>query len=79
VFAVVIILVSLAAMYLGAGFPSDVLGGILIGFAVAIPRDRIDLKEAETLVKSSVGVHGPHAWSARFARGARSEARGSEL
>jgi len=35
VFAVVIILVSLAAMYLGAGFPSDVLGGILIGFAVA--------------------------------------------
>jgi len=35
IFALVIIMVSLAAMYLGAGFPSDVLGGILIGFAVA--------------------------------------------
>jgi uncharacterized membrane protein YbhN (UPF0104 family)/membrane-associated phospholipid phosphatase len=34
-FAVVIILVSLAAMYLGAGFPADVLGGLLLGFAVA--------------------------------------------
>jgi uncharacterized membrane protein YbhN (UPF0104 family)/membrane-associated phospholipid phosphatase len=35
VFALVIVMVSLAAMYLGAGFPSDVLGGILVGFAVA--------------------------------------------
>ena len=35
IFALVILLVSLAAMYLGTGFPSDVLGGILIGFAVA--------------------------------------------
>jgi len=35
IFAVVILLVSLAAMYLGAGYPADVLGGILIGFAVA--------------------------------------------
>jgi glycosyltransferase 2 family protein len=35
IFALVILLVSLAALYLGAGFPSDVLGGILIGFAVA--------------------------------------------
>ena len=35
IFAVVILLVSAAAMYLGAGFPADVLGGILVGFAVA--------------------------------------------
>ena len=35
ILAVVIVLVSLAAMYLGAGFPSDVLGGLLLGFAVA--------------------------------------------
>jgi uncharacterized membrane protein YbhN (UPF0104 family)/membrane-associated phospholipid phosphatase len=35
VFAIVILLVSLAAMYLGASFPADVLGGILLGFAVA--------------------------------------------
>jgi uncharacterized membrane protein YbhN (UPF0104 family)/membrane-associated phospholipid phosphatase len=33
--AIVIVLVSLAAMYLGAGFPSDVLGGLFVGFAVA--------------------------------------------
>ena len=26
---------ALAAMYLGAGFPADVLGGLLVGFAVA--------------------------------------------
>jgi uncharacterized membrane protein YbhN (UPF0104 family)/membrane-associated phospholipid phosphatase len=35
VFAIVILLVSAAAMYLGAGFPSDVLGGIVLGFALA--------------------------------------------
>ena len=35
IFGLVILLVSLAAMYLGAGFPADVLGGILVGFAVA--------------------------------------------
>ena len=31
IFGLVILLVSLAAMYLGAGFPADVLGGILRG------------------------------------------------
>jgi membrane-associated phospholipid phosphatase len=35
ILALVIVLVSLAAMYLGAGFPSDVLGGLFVGFAVA--------------------------------------------
>ncbi len=35
IFAVVILLVCAAAMYLGTGYPSDVLGGLLIGFAVA--------------------------------------------
>ena len=35
VFALVIVLVSAAAMYLGTGFPADVLGGIFLGFAVA--------------------------------------------
>jgi uncharacterized membrane protein YbhN (UPF0104 family)/membrane-associated phospholipid phosphatase len=35
IFALVIVLVSLAALYLGAGFPSDVLGGLFVGFAVA--------------------------------------------
>ena len=35
IFAVVILLVCAAAMYLGAGFPADVLGGLLVGFAVA--------------------------------------------
>jgi uncharacterized membrane protein YbhN (UPF0104 family)/membrane-associated phospholipid phosphatase len=35
VLVIVIVLVSLATMYLGAGFPSDVLGGIFLGFAVA--------------------------------------------
>ena len=35
VFLLLIVLVSLAALYLGAGFPADVLGGILLGFAVA--------------------------------------------
>jgi hypothetical protein len=35
VFAVVILLVCASAMYLGAGFPADVIGGLLIGFAVA--------------------------------------------
>jgi len=35
VLALVIVLVSLAALYLGAGYPSDVLGGLFVGFAVA--------------------------------------------
>ena len=35
IFAFVILLVALAAMYLGAGFPADVLGGFFLGFAVA--------------------------------------------
>jgi uncharacterized membrane protein YbhN (UPF0104 family)/membrane-associated phospholipid phosphatase len=35
ILALAIVLVSLAALYLGAGFPSDVLGGIFLGFAVA--------------------------------------------
>jgi uncharacterized membrane protein YbhN (UPF0104 family)/membrane-associated phospholipid phosphatase len=35
ILAIVIVLVSLAAMYLGTGFPSDVLGGLFVGFAVA--------------------------------------------
>jgi uncharacterized membrane protein YbhN (UPF0104 family)/membrane-associated phospholipid phosphatase len=35
IFAVVILLVCTAAMYLGAGFPADVLGGLLVGFGVA--------------------------------------------
>lgn len=35
IFAVVILLVCTAAMYLGAGFPADVLGGLLIGFGIA--------------------------------------------
>jgi uncharacterized membrane protein YbhN (UPF0104 family)/membrane-associated phospholipid phosphatase len=35
IFAIVILLVSAAAMYLGAGFPADVLGGLVVGFGVA--------------------------------------------
>jgi uncharacterized membrane protein YbhN (UPF0104 family) len=35
IFGLVILLVSTAAMYLGAGFPADVIGGILVGFGVA--------------------------------------------
>jgi uncharacterized membrane protein YbhN (UPF0104 family)/membrane-associated phospholipid phosphatase len=35
VFAVVILLVCAAAMYLGAGFPADVLGGVFVGFGIA--------------------------------------------
>ena len=35
IFGLVIVLVSAAAMYLGTGFPADVLGGIFVGFAVA--------------------------------------------
>jgi uncharacterized membrane protein YbhN (UPF0104 family) len=35
IFVVVILAVCMAAMYLGAGFPADVLGGLLIGFGVA--------------------------------------------
>jgi hypothetical protein len=46
--------VTVLAGYAWAQMPQVLKG--LIGFAVAIPRDRIDLKEAETLVKSSVGA-----------------------
>jgi uncharacterized membrane protein YbhN (UPF0104 family)/membrane-associated phospholipid phosphatase len=35
IFALVILLVCGAAMYLGAGLPSDVLGGLLVGFGIA--------------------------------------------
>jgi uncharacterized membrane protein YbhN (UPF0104 family) len=35
VFALVIVLVCVAAMYLGAGFPADVLGGLFVGFGIA--------------------------------------------
>jgi uncharacterized membrane protein YbhN (UPF0104 family)/membrane-associated phospholipid phosphatase len=35
IFALVILLVCGAAMYLGAGFPSDVIGGVLVGFGIA--------------------------------------------
>ncbi|MDQ1430388.1 MAG: hypothetical protein QOF40_990 [Actinomycetota bacterium] len=35
VFLLAVVVVSLAALYLGAGFPSDVLGGLLLGFAIA--------------------------------------------
>ncbi len=35
ILAVVILLVCAAAMYLGAGFPADVLGGLLVGFGIA--------------------------------------------
>ena len=33
IFFLLILLVALAAMYLGAGYPSDVLGGLLLGIA----------------------------------------------
>jgi uncharacterized membrane protein YbhN (UPF0104 family) len=35
ILALVILLVCTAAMYLGAGFPADVIGGVLVGFGVA--------------------------------------------
>jgi uncharacterized membrane protein YbhN (UPF0104 family)/membrane-associated phospholipid phosphatase len=35
ILAIVILLVCAAAMYLGAGFPADVLGGLFVGFGVA--------------------------------------------
>jgi uncharacterized membrane protein YbhN (UPF0104 family)/membrane-associated phospholipid phosphatase/tRNA A-37 threonylcarbamoyl transferase component Bud32 len=35
VLALAVVLVCLAAMYLGAGLPSDVLGGVLLGFTTA--------------------------------------------
>lgn len=35
IFAIVILLVCAAAMYLGAGFPADVIGGVLVGFGIA--------------------------------------------
>jgi uncharacterized membrane protein YbhN (UPF0104 family)/membrane-associated phospholipid phosphatase len=35
VLALVILLVCTASMYLGAGFPADVIGGVLVGFGVA--------------------------------------------
>jgi Yip1-like protein len=46
--------VTVLAGYVWAQLPQIVKG--LIGFAVAMPRDSIDLKEAETMVKSSVGA-----------------------
>ncbi len=35
VFLLLVILVALSAMYLGTAFPSDVVGGIFLGFAAA--------------------------------------------
>jgi len=35
IFVVVILLVCTATMYLGAGFPADVIGGVLVGFGIA--------------------------------------------
>jgi uncharacterized membrane protein YbhN (UPF0104 family)/membrane-associated phospholipid phosphatase len=35
ILTIVILLVCTAAMYLGAGFPADVLGGLLVGFGIA--------------------------------------------
>jgi uncharacterized membrane protein YbhN (UPF0104 family)/membrane-associated phospholipid phosphatase len=35
VFAIAILVVCTAAMYLGAGFPADVIGGVLVGFGIA--------------------------------------------
>jgi uncharacterized membrane protein YbhN (UPF0104 family) len=35
ILAIVILLVCMAAMYLGAGFPADVLGGLFVGFGIA--------------------------------------------
>ena len=46
--------VTVLAGYVWAQLPQLVKG--LIAFAVAMPRTSIDLKEAETLVKSSVGA-----------------------
>lgn len=46
--------VTVLAGYVWAQLPQLLKG--LIGFAVAMPRASIDLKEAETLVKSSVGA-----------------------
>ena len=34
-FVLLVVLVALAAMYLGAGLPSDVLGGVLLGMTTA--------------------------------------------
>jgi len=45
---------TVVAGYVWAQLPQVLKG--LLGFLVAIPRDRIDLKEAETIVKSSVGA-----------------------
>jgi uncharacterized membrane protein YbhN (UPF0104 family)/membrane-associated phospholipid phosphatase len=35
ILALVILLVCTSAMYLGAGFPADVIGGVLVGFGIA--------------------------------------------
>jgi uncharacterized membrane protein YbhN (UPF0104 family)/membrane-associated phospholipid phosphatase len=35
ILAIVILLVALVSMYLGAGYPADVLGGIFVGFGIA--------------------------------------------
>jgi uncharacterized membrane protein YbhN (UPF0104 family) len=35
IFVIAILLVCTAAMYLGAGFPADVIGGVLVGFGIA--------------------------------------------
>jgi uncharacterized membrane protein YbhN (UPF0104 family)/membrane-associated phospholipid phosphatase len=35
ILVVVILLVCTAAMYLGAGFPADVIGGVVVGFGIA--------------------------------------------
>ena len=72
ILAVVILLVCAAAMYLGAGFPADVLGGLLVGFGIAAsvrvvfgaPGGQPSIDEVRTAahrssVMTSRRLHGP--------------------
>ena len=55
ILVVVILLVCAAAMYLGAGFPSDVIGGVLLGFGVAA----LGSRAAGIARRAAVGRRGP--------------------
>ena len=57
VFLLLVILVALSAMYLGTTFPSDVVGGIFLGFAAA------------GLVLAVFGAPGGGRRSTRYATG----------